>query len=100
MNIIIGKSTEVDVLLFDTFDDDVSKGHHSKWHYELFTKAGVRGKPIVNVEMFGGWTGRFMPPGVFDESGKQTHLKDVEEAGAAFGLYVHLTLIHGARNYR
>ena len=88
-NIIIGKSSAVDVLLFDTFDNDVVNGQHSKWHYNLFRSNGVTNKPIVNVEMFGGWTGRFMPPGVYTEAGKRTHLKDVDEAASTVGLYVH-----------
>ena len=88
-NIIIGKSPAVDVLLFDTFDNDVVNGQHSRWHYDLFTRNGVVNKPIVNVEMFGGWTSKFMPPGVYTESGKETHLKDVGEAASTEGLYVH-----------
>jgi hypothetical protein len=88
-NVILGKSPAVDVLLFDTFDDDVENGQHSKWHYDLFKSQGVTGKPIVNVEMFGGWTRKFMPPGVFPETGKQKHLQDVDEAAAIPGLYVH-----------
>ena len=88
-NIVIGKSTSVDVLLFDTYNKDVDNGQHSLWHYELFRREGVINKPIVNVEMFGGWTGRFMPPGVYDEAGKSKHYKDVDEAAATPGLYVH-----------
>lgn len=88
-NIEIGKSPAVDVLLFDTFDDDVVYGHHSKWHYDLFKSQGVTGKPMVNVEMFGGWTRKFMPPGLYPEAGKQKHLQDIDEAAANPGLYVH-----------
>ncbi|MEX2234815.1 MAG: hypothetical protein WD824_21815 [Cyclobacteriaceae bacterium] len=88
-NIIIGKSSAVDVLLFDTYDLDAENDQHSQWHYDLFTSKGVKGKPIVNVEMFGGWTRKFMPPGVFPEDGKQKHFKDVDEAAATPGLYVH-----------
>lgn len=88
-NIIIGKSPAVDVLLFDTYNRDVENGQHSLWHYELFTREGVTNKPIVNVEMFGGWTARFTPPGVYDDSGKSIHRKDVDEAVATPGLYVH-----------
>lgn len=88
-NIAIGKSPAVDVLLFDTYHVDAEQGQHSRWHYDLFTANGVTNKPIVNVEMFGGWTGQFMPPGVFNEKGKQKHYKDVDEAIATPGLYVH-----------
>jgi hypothetical protein len=88
-NIAIGRSAAVDVLLFDTYDLDVQQDQHSQWHYDLFTTNGVTNKPIVNVEMFGGWTKQFMPPGVFTEQGKQQHFKDVDEAIATPGLYVH-----------
>jgi hypothetical protein len=88
-NIAIGLSDAVDVLLFDTYDLDAENNQHSQWHYDLFTSKGVKNKPIVNVEMFGGWTKKFMPPGVFSEEGKQKHLRDVDEAVATPGLYVH-----------
>ena len=88
-NIIIGKSSAVDVLLFDTYDLDAENDQHSGWHYDLFTSRGVRNKPIVNVEMFGGWTRNFMPPGVYTREGKDKHFKDVDEAIARPGLYVH-----------
>jgi hypothetical protein len=88
-NILIGKSRAVDVLLFDTYDVDAQNNQHSQWHYDLFTREGVTNKPIVNVEMFGGWTKKFMPPGVFDEEGKRKHLRDVDEAASTPGLYVH-----------
>lgn len=88
-NIVIGKSPAVDVLLFDTYDLDAQNDQHSQWHYDLFSRKGVKNKPIVNVEMFGGWTRKFMPPGVFDEEGKRKHLRDVDEAASTPGLYVH-----------
>jgi hypothetical protein len=88
-NIIIGKSDEVDVLLFDTYGPDAENNQHSRWHYDLFTSNGVNNKPIVNVEMFGGWTGKFMPPGVYSDEGKQKHFKDADDALATPGLYVH-----------
>ena len=88
-NVVIGLSSAVDVLLFDTFDQDVENGQHSRWHYDFFIEKGVKGKPIVNVEMFGGWTKKFMPPGVYAEEGKQQHQKDVDEAADTPGLYVH-----------
>jgi len=88
-NIIIGRSPLVDVLLFDTFDGDAENDQHSQWHYDYFTNHGVQGKPIVNVEMFGGWTRKFMPPGVYDEAGKKKHFRDVDEAIQTRGLYVH-----------
>ena len=88
-NVTLGLSPAVDVLLFDTYDLDAQNGQHSRWHYDYFVHNGVKGKPIVNVEIFGGWTGKFVPPGVYPEAGKQKHLKDVDEAAATRGLYVH-----------
>lgn len=88
-NVTIGRSPAVDVLLFDTYDRDAENDQHSLWHYDFFTRNGVKDKPIVNVEMFGGWTKKFMPPGVYDEEGKKKHLKDADEALATPGLYVH-----------
>ena len=88
-NVTIGLSPAVDVLLFDTYHADIEKRQHSKWHYDYFTGNGVKNKPIVNVEMFGGWTGKFIPPGVYTYEGKQKHLQDVEEAATTRGLYVH-----------
>ena len=88
-NVVIGKSPDVDVLLFDTYDLDAEHNQHSGWHYDYFTRNGVNNKPIVNVEMFGGWTRKFMPPGVYDAEGKEKHFRDVDEAVARRGLYVH-----------
>jgi hypothetical protein len=88
-NATIGVSPAVDVLLFDTYHADVVNNQHSQWHYDYFTSNGVKNKPIVNVEMFGGWTGKFLPPGVYPDEGKQEHLQDVDEAAATQGLYVH-----------
>lgn len=88
-NVAIGVSPAVDVLLFDTFYGDLENNQHSLWHYHYFVKNGVKDKPIVNVEMFGGWTGKFVPQGVYPPQGKQKHLQDVDEAAATPGLYVH-----------
>jgi hypothetical protein len=88
-NVTIGVSPAVDVLLFDTYNADADNNEHSRWHYDYFTRNGVKNKPIVNVEMFGGWTGRFVPAGVYPDEGKQKHFQDVDEAAATPGLYVH-----------
>jgi len=88
-NVVIGKSEFVDVLLFDTFSEDVKKGHHSGWHYNWFKAQGVKGKPMVNVEIFGGWTSQFTPQGVYSDQGKKIHWKEIEEAKKQPGLYVH-----------
>jgi len=90
MNVVIGKSKHVDVLLFDTYSVDIENGHHSGWHYDYFKAAGVPDKPIVNVEIFGGWTGQFKPQGVYTPEGKDIHYIEIEEAKKRPGLYVHL----------
>ncbi len=89
LNVILGKSAFTDVLLFDTFSGDIEKGHDSGWHYDYFKRHGVPDKPIVNVEIFGGWTGQFTPQGVYSPEGKQVHLKEIEAAKKQPGLYVH-----------
>ncbi len=88
-NVVIGKSEYADVLLFDTFSEDIKKGHHSGWHYDYFRQMGVPDKPMINVEIFGGWTAQFIPPGVFTEEGKNIHIQEIEEAKKRPGLYVH-----------
>ena len=90
MNVVIGKSKHVDVLLFDTYSVDIENGHHSGWHYDYFKSAGVPNKPIVNVEIFGGWTRQFIPQGVYSPEGKAIHYTEIEEAKKRPGLYVHL----------
>jgi hypothetical protein len=90
MNVIIGKSEFVDILLFDTFSKDIDNGHHSGWHYDYFKANGVPDKPIVNVELFGGWTRMFIPQGVYTDEGKQIHYTEIEAAKKRPGLYVHL----------
>lgn len=90
LNVIIGKSKHVDVLLFDTYSVDIENGHHSGWHYDYFKSAGVPDKPIVNVEIFGGWTGQFIPQGVYSPEGKAIHYMEIDEAKKRPGLYVHL----------
>lgn len=89
-NIIIGKSQYVDVLLFDTWDEDVEKGHTSGWHYDFFRGNGVPDKPMVNVEIFGAWTRIASPPGVYSEAVKKIHLAEIDEAQKRPGLSVHL----------
>ncbi len=85
-NEIIGRSSEVDALLFDTLGPD--RDPDSGKLYDRFVAAGVTGKPIVNVEQFGGWTKQFVPPGVYPEMARQAHLRDVDAAAARPGLSV------------
>lgn len=89
-NVVIGKSEFVDVLLFDTFSGDIENKQHSGWHYDYFRENGVPDKPIVNVELFGGWTRQFMPQGVYTTEGKEIHYAEIEAARRRPGLYVHL----------
>jgi hypothetical protein len=88
-NAIIGKSEFVDVLLFDTFSGDIEKKHDSGWHYKYFKTEGVPEKPIVNVEIFGGWTGQFTPQGVYPGEAKKIHWNEIEAAKKQPGLFVH-----------
>lgn len=90
LNIIIGRSEDVDVLLFDTFSGDIENNQHSGWHYDYFKKMGVPDKPFINVEIFGGWTRQFVPPGVYTEEGRELHLQEIDEAMKRPGLHVHL----------
>lgn len=82
-NIVIGRSPDIDALLFDQLGPDPDSGEL----YDHFVANGVTGKPIVNVELFGGWTGRF-ERGIFPDSLKRTYLIEVEAAAARPGLYV------------
>ncbi len=89
-NVVIGRSPWVDVLLFDTYGKDVEVDHHSGWHYDYYQSQGVINKPMINVEIFGGWTKRFTPPGVYPMKGKHIHLQEIREAKKRPGLWVHL----------
>ncbi|QDV34379.1 Serpin (serine protease inhibitor) [Tautonia plasticadhaerens] len=81
--VVIGRSPEVDALLFDTAGPEPDSGTLS----DRFMAAGVKCKPIVNVELFGGWTGRF-ERGVFPEEVRRAYLREVEAAAARPGLSV------------
>jgi hypothetical protein len=84
-NVIIGRSPDVDVLLFDTSTDSLSSGQL----YQRFREDGVTGKPVVNVETFGGWT-RNWPPGIFPDSVKASYYREIEEAAEEPGLSVFM----------
>jgi len=81
-NPVIGASPELDVLLFDT-----DGPQNSGTLYDQFVAGGVKDKPIVNVEMFGGWTKRF-EGGVVPASGKRAYSDEVDAAVARPGLSV------------
>lgn len=89
LNVTIGKSPAVDVLLFDTFSKDIEVNQHSGWHYDYFRSQGVVNKPIINVEIFGAWTKQFIPQGVYTDQGKKIHLQEIDESIKRPGLYVH-----------
>lgn len=82
-NLVIGRSPVVDALLFDTSTPDP----HSGELYRRFTAAGITDKPLVNVEVFGGWTGRFQR-GIFPDSVRAAYAREVEAAARHPGLYV------------
>lgn len=79
----IGRSPLVDALLFDT-DGPESSGSL----FLRFVGAGVTGKPITNIEMFGGWTKQFTPQGVYPTSARNEHFREIDEAAAEPGLGV------------
>lgn len=83
-NEVIGKSPDVDVLLFDTAGPEDSGAL-----YERFVAAGVVDKPIVNVELFGAWT-KTAVPGVFPNEMKAAYRREVEVAAGCPGLSVFL----------
>lgn len=82
-NIVLGKARDVDVLLFDTagFEPHLGK------LYQRFIEAGVKGKPIVNVETFGGVTAKY-PRGIFSDELKKHYFCEVDDAAATPGLSV------------
>ena len=85
-NAVIGASPDVDVLLFDTDspDDDSARA------FDAFVGAGVTGKPVVNVEMLGGWTSQF-ERGVFSDAVKAEYYEEVAAAASrdGLGLFFH-----------
>jgi hypothetical protein len=81
-NKAIGMSEWLDILLFDTIIPE----ENSEFHYHQYKSAGIN-LPMVNVEMFGGWTGRFVD-GVFLTNPDIRHyLKEVDGAARINGLY-------------
>jgi hypothetical protein len=81
-NLIIGRSPQVDVLLFDTAGPENSGALH-----DSFVANGVTGKPIVNVEIFGAWTVTDQR-GVYTDAQKAEHLAEIQRAAARPGLSV------------
>lgn len=81
-NAQIGRSKDVDVLLFDTAGFERSGDL-----YRRFTNEGVTGKPMLNVETFGGITKRY-PRGIFDPELKQHYYNEIDDGVAIPGLGV------------
>jgi hypothetical protein len=79
----IGRSEHVDVLLFDTAGPEPTSAEL----YRRFRTAGVKDKPIVNVETFGGWTRNF-PRGVFPPELRAVYRAEADAAAAEPGLSV------------
>jgi hypothetical protein len=77
----IGLSSKANVLLFDTGGTQRTQ----EVEYDYLRSQGV-GKPIVNVEQFGGWTSQFTR-GVFPDSVKAEYKRDAESADRRGGLY-------------
>jgi hypothetical protein len=83
-NVGVGRSPDVDVLLFDT--DQVTPTSAAK--YDDFVSQGVNDKPIVNVELFGGYTLNWPTPGVFDAAAKRYYQREVLEKKTRPGLSI------------
>jgi len=81
-NEIIGKSSDVDILLFDTAGDEDSGPLYSR-----FVSAGISGKPIVNVELFGSWSKNEVK-GVYTDYKKQRYCDEIDRAATYEGLSV------------
>ena len=81
---VIGRDDRSDVLMFDTGRESLTNFDSGEM-YDRLVQAGVTGKPIVNVETFGGYTGEF-PRGVFPQDLRATYEAEVERAAARPGL--------------
>ncbi len=86
LNVVIGRSPEVDLLLFDTLGPN--RQQHAGYWADHFVAEGVTGKPLVSVEMFGNWTGGFKPPGVYPEVAQIAHFREIDDALARPNLSV------------
>jgi sugar phosphate isomerase/epimerase len=83
-NIVLGRARSVDVLLFDTNGPEDSGAL-----FDRFVAAGVTGKPIVNVEQFGAYSGKAEFPktaGVYTESNRALFRREVDAARSRPGL--------------
>jgi hypothetical protein len=85
-NVVIGRSPDVDALLFDFNKAEKLTGEICA----EYVKQGVTGKPLVNVELLGAWTKEF-PRGIFPEHVKQRHYDEVASVlgSPQFGMFYH-----------
>ena len=81
---VIGRDDRTDVLMFDTGQESLTN-FDSGETFDRLVQAGVTGKPIVNVETFGGYTGDF-PRGVFPPDLRTAYEAEVERTAARPGL--------------
>jgi sugar phosphate isomerase/epimerase len=84
-NIVLGRSRHVDVLLFDTNGPEDSGAL-----FDRFVAAGVTGKPVVNVEQFGAYSGKAdfpKTPGVFTAANQALFRREVDAAVTRPGLH-------------
>lgn len=82
LNKPIGRSPHANVLLFDTDGPE-----SSAVLYDEYVAAGVKDKPVVNVETFGAWTSRF-ERGVFPDSVRKAYKQEADAAVSRGGLCV------------
>jgi hypothetical protein len=88
-NIIIGQHDNTDVLLFDTSYGIDSE--YSGTKYDYYRQHNVPDKPMVDVEMFGGYTGDLEcqpTAGVYTDACKQKHFTSTQDAISRPGLSV------------
>lgn len=83
---VIGRDPACDVVMFDTSDEDLT-GFDSGRVHDCLVRAGVTDTPIVNVELYGGWTGNF-PRGVFPTEARRAYENEIERAAERSGLSV------------
>lgn len=83
---VIGRDPACDALMFDTGREDLT-GFDSGEMHDRLVRAGVTDTPLVNVELFGGWTGEF-PRGVFPTEARAAYEAEIERAAARPGLSV------------
>ncbi len=85
-NVTLGLSPHVDALLFDYNQNrDLTGGVCAR-----FIQAGVKDKPLVNVELLGAWTKGF-PRGIFPDHVKQRHYDEIASVlgKPQLGLFYH-----------